>query len=110
MTAPFPGGAGPQSQRESYTIGLLALHADPPGASFNQMHMNTFGNWQDHEKRAARAFDRSMTKAQAAYDAQTPPDGDNCRDGQHDWHRLPGEAKDGTKFIKCRRCGATEET
>lgn len=78
----------------------------------------------------------SLRRAQEAYDAQEPPDDHDCTedcpdceatgmqpDGQtycircngdgilvlHQWKWLPGEAAEGTRFKKCRKCGAEEE-
>ena len=51
------------------------------------------------------AFDR----AQAAYEAREPEEDWDCEEDGHDWKRLAGEAKDGTKFAKCRKCGETKE-
>jgi hypothetical protein len=63
-------------------------------------------NWINHDS----ARQRSMDRAQRAYDAQMPPEDHNCEEDGHDWRRLPGEAKDGTRFTKCRKCGLTEES
>lgn len=53
-------------------------------------------------------FDRSYMKAQRAYDNQMPPEDDDepCR---HKWRKIPGEAPDGTRFVKCTKCGKVEE-
>ena len=52
---------------------------------------------------------RAMAKAQARYDAQEPEEDWDCEDDGHDWKRLPSEAKDGSRFMKCRKCGETKE-
>jgi DNA-directed RNA polymerase subunit M/transcription elongation factor TFIIS len=62
-------------------------------------------NWQDHNA----AQQRAMNEAQKEYDARMPPEDPNCDEDGHRWHLLPGESKDGTRFKKCRKCGATEE-
>lgn len=62
-------------------------------------------NWRDTEAISARAFERSMARAQAAHDAKMPPDDSPC---QHDW-RVVGRAVDGTEFKKCRKCGLEVE-
>jgi hypothetical protein len=64
-------------------------------------------HWQDTEAISARAFERSMSKAQAAHDAQMPPEDGPC---EHKWRRGPGEAKDGTKFARCVKCGLEVES
>lgn len=97
----------------------------------------SYENWKFHQEARYRS---SMARAQAAYDAQMPSDdldcvtpcprcggsglqypgeekGPSCEEcdgrgevGGHDWHRLPGEAKDGTRFKKCRKCGLEDES
>jgi len=71
----------------------------------------------------------AFRRAQAACDHQMPPEdaAERCEscDGsgvhpaggkcmmcggngwvcRHDWHKFPGEAKDGTKLARCRKCG-----
>lgn len=51
------------------------------------------------------AFDR----AQRTYDAQEPPEDWDCDDLGHQWRWLPGVAKDGTRFYKCKICGMEKE-
>lgn len=94
--------------------------------------MNVFGNWQNTEAVSLRQFAR----AAAAYDVQEPPSDHKCiedcpdcagsgyqPDGEteclrcggdgklylHEWRRVPGEAEDGTKFVKCINCGVSKE-
>jgi hypothetical protein len=57
-----------------------------------------------------QAFERSMRRAQIEYDNQEPPDSHTDEDGncEHKWRRV-GE-HDGTTYIKCRICGAEDET
>ena len=55
------------------------------------------------------ADQRALARGEARRDAQEPPEEHNCRLDGHDWHRLPGEAGDGTRFVKCRKCGREEE-
>ena len=52
---------------------------------------------------------RAMAKAQAAHDNQEPEENWDCEEQGHQWRRLLGEAKDGTAFARCRKCGATCE-
>ena len=49
----------------------------------------------------------TFDQCQREYDARTPEDEDACEEG-HDW-RFTGEAEDGTKFFRCRRCGEEGE-
>ena len=99
--------------------------------------MNTFGNWQDTTEIARQRCERSLARAQAKHDAKGPPEERSCSeacpdcagsgfqpDGEteclrctgdgtiatHDWHLLRGEAKDGTRFSRCRRCGLEVES
>lgn len=80
-------------------------------------------------------FGPSFDRAQRAYDNQMPPEDVSCKEAcdhcmgtgedggewcddcngtgvvaHHKWKRLPGEAKDGTTFCRCVRCGAVEES
>ena len=52
---------------------------------------------------------QSYLRAQRAYDAQMPEEEGDCEENGHDWHRLPGEAKDGTRFARCAKCGEEVE-
>lgn len=54
-------------------------------------------------------FGTAFDRAQARYDAMEPEEDWDCEEDGHDWKRLPGEAKDGTRFVKCRKCGKVEE-
>ena len=54
-------------------------------------------------------FKLRMDKAQRAHDNKLPPEDVTCEEVGHKWKRVPGEAKDGTQFAKCARCGTVEE-
>ena len=62
--------------------------------------------WIEHKE----AFNQSMARAQAAYDAQGPPEEHDCAEDGHKWIRMPGEAKDGTRFARCVKCGLEAES
>lgn len=70
-----------------------------------------------------------MARAQHAYDNQSPPEDTSCEricedcDGwgcqacdnqgfedRHQWKRIPREAKDGTTYCQCVRCGEVDES
>lgn len=63
--------------------------------------MNAFGNWQDTEAISARAFERSVSRAQHRHDYREPPE--DCAEVGHKWH-YRGTAPDGTRFMRCTRC------
>lgn len=42
------------------------------------------------------------------YDPAEPLDTDCEIEGEHDWKTI-ATAPDGTKFVKCKRCGETDE-
>jgi len=70
--------------------------------------MNTYGNWQNHQEIAARAFDRSMARAQAVHDAQGPPEESGCEEECEDCDgkgytqfQLPSGAKEP---VQCEIC------
>ena len=51
----------------------------------------------------------AFSPAQAAYDHQMPPEDHDCKEDGHEWRWLPGEAKDGTRFMRCIKCKAEAE-
>lgn len=67
-------------------------------------------NWQDTEAISARAFERSMARAQRRHDEQHPPEDYDCEEVGHKWRRVRGEAKDDTRFARCTRCGLEVES
>ena len=51
----------------------------------------------------------AMRKAQADYDNQLPPEDHDCKEDGHEWRWLAGVAKDGTRFMRCIKCGEKAE-
>lgn len=51
------------------------------------------------------AFDR----AQAAHDAQEPPDEHDCESDGHSWKRIRAD-EEGNVLYRCRYCGAEDVT
>ena len=55
-------------------------------------------------------FGPSFDRAQRNYDAQMPEEYWDCKEQGHRWQPILGEAKDGTRFVKCTHCGLKVES
>lgn len=62
----------------------------------------------DSPNNAQASLGPQFAAAQAAYDAQQPPEDWNCREDGHRYRRTGSETKDGDAEVRCTVCGRRE--